>query len=91
MQINGLLLLLEIQTKICYNFSMYNWSVDEEAFKKADPEGYEKWRLEQLINFGLNGEKISESKLRKHWNKLMLDPLRKRYLAAILHLDEHSH
>ena len=43
---------------------MYNWSVDEKMFKKADPEGYEKWRLEQMINWGLGGEKISEEKLR---------------------------
>ena len=63
---------------------MYNWSVDEQAFKKADSEGYEKWRLEQLINFGLNGEKISEVQLRKHWNKLHLDPPRKRYLELAL-------
>lgn len=70
---------------------MYNWSVDEKAFKEADPEGYEKWRLEQLINFGLNGEKISERTLRKHWNNLVLDPLRKKYLATMLNIDGYSH
>ena len=76
---------------MCYNYKMYNWSVDEKVFKKADPEGYEKWRLEQLINFGLNGEKISEAQLRKHWNNLHLDPLRKRFLEFVLYVDGHSH
>lgn len=63
---------------------MYNWSVDEKILKRTDPERYEKWRLEQLVNFGLNGEKINEAKLRKYWNELHLDPLRKRYLELIL-------
>ena len=70
---------------------MYNWSVDEKAFKEADPEGYEKWRLEQMINFGLNGEKISEIELRKHWDELHLDPSRRKYLAFLLDIDGYSH
>ena len=37
---------------------MYNWSVDEKKFKKEDPEGYRLWRLVQLINYGLAGEKL---------------------------------
>ncbi len=70
---------------------MYNWSVDEKAFKKADPEEYEKWRLEQMINFGLNGEKISEVQLRKYWDKLHLEPSRKRYLELVLDIDGYPH
>ncbi len=63
---------------------MYNWSVDEKKLK-ADPEAYAVWRLEQLINFGLNGEKISEKELRKYWPKLKLDPARKRLLELFLY------
>ena len=64
---------------------MYNWSVDEEAMKKADPEGYEIWRLEQMINYGLQeGEKLSEFKVRKYWNRLTLDPKKGDYLASLL-------
>ena len=37
---------------------MYNWSVDEKAMKKADPEKYEIWRLEQMVNYGTEGEKL---------------------------------
>lgn len=63
---------------------MYNWSVDEKAFKKADPQGYEKWRLEQMINWGLGGEKLSEAQLRKYWNSLFMDTLTRNYLEFIL-------
>ena len=64
---------------------MYNWSTDEEAMKKADPEGYEIWRLEQMINYGLKlGEKLPEFKVRKYWDRLALDPIKKDYLAFLL-------
>lgn len=63
---------------------MYNWSVDEKKFKKADPEGYEIWRLEQMINWGLGGEKIDEKLLRKHWEKLFMDVLTRKYLQFLL-------
>ncbi len=63
---------------------MYNWSVAEEAFKKRDPEGYQIWRLEQLINWGLGGEKIPERLLRKYWSKLDLDLEKKIYLKHLL-------
>ena len=35
---------------------MYNWNTDTTTLRK-NPEKYQIWRLEQLINFGLNGEK----------------------------------
>ena len=63
---------------------MYNWSVDEKQLKK-DPEKYAIWRLEQLVNFGLNGKKIKTQELQKYWNQLKLDPARKRFLELILH------
>ncbi len=64
---------------------MYNWSVDEERFKKDAPEKYEKWRLEQLINYGLNGEKLSRKALKKYWNVLQIDPARRKFLDFLLH------
>jgi len=63
---------------------MYNWSVDEKKFKKEDPEGYQIWKLEQMINWGLGGEKLNESLVRKYWRKLFLDPLKKEYLEFLL-------
>ena len=65
---------------------MYNWSTDTKELEKT-PEKYAIWRLEQLINFGLNGEKISEKTLRQYWNKLSgLDPARKDFLELLLSL-----
>lgn len=63
---------------------MYNWSVDEEQMKKADPEGYKIWRLEQMINWGLGGEKLKEKLVRKYWSKLFMDESTRRYLEFLL-------
>lgn len=65
---------------------MYNWSVDEEAFKKADPKGYKLWRLEQLINYGLDDEKLDAKEVKKAWPKIkdQLDPYKKRAVEYLL-------
>jgi len=65
---------------------VYNWSVDEKAFKKRDPKGYKLWRLEQLINYGLDGEKLNEEEVKKAWPKIkeQLDPDIKKYLEFLL-------
>ncbi|TSC78523.1 MAG: Uncharacterized protein G01um101433_188 [Parcubacteria group bacterium Gr01-1014_33] len=65
---------------------MYNWSVDEKKFKKEDPEGYKIWRLEQMINYGKPGEKISERAVRKHWKVIRdrIDPHYRRFLEVLL-------
>lgn len=62
---------------------MQNWSVDTKELKK-DKEKYAIWRLEQMVNFGLGKEKLSARELKKYWNKLYLDPKKKKYLATIL-------
>lgn len=63
---------------------MHNWSVDEKTFKKLDPENYKIWRLEQLINYGLDGEKIKKRDVKRYWHKLYIDPLTKRYMEFLL-------
>jgi len=63
---------------------MYNWSIDEEKFKKADPKGYKIWRLEQMINFGLGEEKLNADELKKYFNKLTIDEYAKKYLEFLL-------
>lgn len=63
---------------------MYNWSVDEKKFKKENPEGYKIWRLEQMINWGLGGEKLDEKLVRKYWEKLFMDSLTKKYFEFLL-------
>lgn len=65
---------------------MYNWSTDEEYLKKF-PEEYEKWRLLQLINYGLDGEKLNLKSLRKWWTEIkpeILDPKVKYYIQKFI-------
>ena len=63
---------------------MYNWSIDEEKFKKEDPEGYKIWRLEQMINYGLGEEKLDAEELTKYLNKLDIDEHVRKYLEFLL-------
>ncbi len=62
---------------------MKNWSVDETELKK-NPEQYTAWRLEQLIKFGLDGEKIDKAQLKKYWSTIDIDPAKRRFLQLLL-------
>jgi hypothetical protein len=62
---------------------MKNWSVDTEKLKQS-PDDYNIWRLEQLINYGLDGEILSRSELLKYWDRLVIDPKKKQYLEVLL-------
>ena len=66
-----------------YTYGMYNWSVDTQFLSKH-PRQYTIWKLEQLINFGLGGEKLKRSQLRKYFAKLRIDPKKKQYLQFLL-------
>lgn len=65
---------------------MYNWSVDEEKFKKEDPEGYKIWQLEQMINYGKAGEKLNAKLVKGHWPSIKnnLDPFYRELLELLL-------
>ncbi len=64
---------------------MYNWSIDIKKLSK-NPEKFTVWRLEQLINFGLDGEKLDRKELKHLWPliKNQLDPYKKRALEYLL-------
>ncbi|MFH0791946.1 MAG: hypothetical protein V1905_01900 [bacterium] len=62
---------------------MYNWSVDTSRLKR-NKDAWNKWKLEQMINFGLAGEKLSRQLLIKYWDKLELDPQKKEFLRFLL-------
>ncbi|MDP3792656.1 MAG: hypothetical protein Q8Q89_02900 [bacterium] len=62
---------------------MYNWSTDPKELEK-DKEKYIIWKLEQMVNFGLAGEKIDKEELKTYWSKLNLDPHRRRLLELFL-------
>ncbi|MEK7066124.1 MAG: hypothetical protein AAB965_00960 [Patescibacteria group bacterium] len=63
---------------------MKNWSTDEEKLKKT-PLEYTRWRLESLINFGLDGSKINEIDLRQEWGVLRIDPAKRKFLDLLIH------
>ena len=63
---------------------MRNWSTDTKKLQN-DPEAYAVWKLEQLVNFGLDGEKIDEKELRKYWDRLEIDPSRRAFLHVLLY------
>jgi len=62
---------------------MNNWSTDTKKLSKY-PEKYAIWKLEQLINFGLNGQKLNFVELRKYFSKLNIDPRKRKYLNSLL-------
>lgn len=62
---------------------MYNWNTDTKTFKNAG-EPYLIWRLEQMINFGLNGRRLDRKLLKRLWKKLNIDPDKKRFLRTLL-------
>lgn len=66
---------------------MYNWSrIDEEEMKRQDPEKYRLWRLTQLINFGLGGEKLDRKEVIAAWPKIKddIEPYTRRAIEYIL-------
>ena len=62
---------------------MYNWNINTNKLKK-NPEKYTIWKLEQNVNFGLNGAKLNAKELKKYWFKLSIDPQRKKLLELWL-------
>lgn len=62
---------------------MYNWNTDLSNWDKKS-ESFIIWKLQQLINFGLNGEKLDLTLTKKYWSRLDLDPQRKKFLKLIL-------
>jgi hypothetical protein len=62
---------------------MYNWSTDTTLLAQ-NPAAYERFTLEQQINFGLNGEKVSLEALIRHWDTLVIDENRRRFLKKLV-------
>lgn len=65
---------------------MFNWSTDEKAFKKKDPKAYKLWRLVQLINYGLDGEKLDEKEVIAAWPQIKdrLDPDKAKAIECLI-------
>lgn len=63
---------------------MKNWFIDENSFKSKKQK--EVWELIHKINYGLNNQKISKSKVLEHWELLKEDinPYSKRVLEFLI-------
>ncbi|OIN90996.1 hypothetical protein AUJ42_02375 [Candidatus Collierbacteria bacterium CG1_02_44_10] len=62
---------------------MYNWSTNTTRLKQ-NPEKHAIWKLESLINFGLNDTKLNRKHLVKYLPFLDIDPLKRRFLNFLL-------
>jgi len=62
---------------------MYNWSVDITKLKK-DSKKFNIFKLEQSINFGLNGSKLSLKNIKENFNLLKIDPNKKAYISSLI-------
>jgi len=60
-----------------------HWSVDTTELKK-DEEAFTIWDLEQRINWGIGESKISRKDLLKYWNKIDIDPFKRKALSLTL-------
>ena len=62
---------------------MKHWSVNARALGK-DPVALAVWNLENAVNFGIRDGKIERHDLLAYWDKLDLDPHKKKFLSLIL-------
>ena len=70
---------------------MYNWSTDEEAMKRNYPDKYPIWRLLQLINYGLDGEKLDFDRVKTLWPEIesqIFSKTKKDYLKSLLNIND---
>ena len=65
---------------------MINWNTDEKTFKKLHPKEYLLWRLTQLINYGLDGERLDEEEIRNAWPHIKdrIDPDKQKVIEFFL-------
>ncbi|OGG28925.1 hypothetical protein A2973_01315 [Candidatus Gottesmanbacteria bacterium RIFCSPLOWO2_01_FULL_49_10] len=61
---------------------MYNWNTPTKHITRSKQSTI--WKLNQHINFGLNGKKLNLRLIRKYWNDLAIDPKRKQLLRYLL-------
>lgn len=67
--------------------SAYNWShIDEEAMKREDPEKYRRWRIVQLLNYGLEGEKLDKKEVIELWPEIKdeVEPYTRRAIEFLI-------
>ena len=65
--------------------AMYNWSTDIKKLKK-NPKKYTIWKLEQMINYNLDEERLDRKEVKEMWDDIKdnLDPYKKRAIEYLL-------
>lgn len=66
---------------------MYNWShIDEEAMKRENPEKYRRWRIVQMLNYDMQGEKLDKKEVTELWPEIKydVDPYTRRSIEFLL-------
>lgn len=64
-----------------------HWSVDEEKFRKEDPEKYRLWRLAFTINYGLGkNERLDKQEVKNAWPMIKsdIDPYKRRLIEYLI-------
>lgn len=61
---------------------MFLWDYNKKELEKS--ENGRVLLLERMINYGPGKEKIKLTEVKKHWDKLHLAPLRKRFLELLI-------
>lgn len=59
---------------------MHNWDYPKDENLKKD----EKWHLERLLNYGLNGEKLDRALVEKHLPTLNIPENTRAFLELLL-------
>lgn len=63
----------------------YLWDYDINEIKKSKSERAKIFLLERQINYGLfRGEKVALAKIKKYWNKLNIEPKRRRLFEFLI-------
>lgn len=60
-----------------------HWSVDTTELQK-DPESFAVWELEQWVNFGIGAPRVKKTDLIKYWDRLDIDPWKRKALSLTL-------
>ncbi|MBI2049468.1 hypothetical protein HYT32_00940 [Candidatus Roizmanbacteria bacterium] len=70
---------------------MYNWSTDTAKLKRNN-EKYTIWKLTQMINYGLDEEKLQKKTLIKYWTQIKdnIDPYKRRVLEYLIWGNQYS-
>ena len=57
-----------------------HWSINIKELKK-DKESFAAWKVEQWVNWGIGNTRIKKADLIKYWDKIDIDPWKRKALS----------